>query len=343
VRLLRPKALPAEPLVAVVAPSGDAKPERVDAGAAALSSRGWRMRFLPHARGRHAPYFSGTPQQRVADLHTAFLDPQVDAILCVRGGYGANYLLPLLDLDLIAAHPKPLLGYSDVTAIQTWLLDQTGLVTLHAPMLAVDFRKPEGVDEPSLRAILAGQTHTYGPAEGLRLLRPGRDGDAATGMLYGGCLSMLASSLGTPYAPQTEGKLLFLEDIAEAPYRLDRMLRQLVLAGKLEGVSGIIFGEMQDCEPAGSSGAVDQAILHALSDFPGPIATGLRSGHVSRGNLTLPLGVAATLHLTDACPTLVLHQAALRAPGYEPGEEPGYEPGYEPGEEADTNPDDMRS
>jgi muramoyltetrapeptide carboxypeptidase len=325
--LLRPKALPANPLVAVVAPSGDAKPERIAAGAAALASRGWRLRFLPHARGRHAPYFSGTPQQRAADLHDAFLDPEVDAILCVRGGYGANYLLPLLDLDLIAAHPKPLLGYSDVTAIQTWLLDQTGLVTLHAPMLAVDFRKPDGVDEPSLQAILTGQTHSYGRTEGLRLLRPGRDGDAATGTLYGGCLSMLVSSLGTRYAPHTEGKLLFLEDIAEAPYRLDRMLRQLVLAGKLEGVSGIVFGEMQDCEPAGSSGAVEEAFLHALADFPGPVAMGLRTGHVTRGNVTLPLGVAATLHLDDAFPTLVLQQAALRGPG----------------DEADRNTRDMRS
>ena len=311
--LLRPNALPANPLVAVIAPSGDAKPERIDAGAAALAGRGWRLRFSPHARGRHAPYFSGTPQQRAADLHAAFLDPEVDAIVCVRGGYGANYLLPLLDLNLIAEHPKPLLGYSDVTAIQTWLLDQTGLVTLHAPMLAVDFRKQHGVDEPSLQAILAGQTHSYGPADGLRLLRPGTDTNVASGTLYGGCLSILVASLGTPYAPHTEGKLLFLEDIAEAPYRLDRMLRQLRLAGKLEGVSGIVFGEMQDCEPAGSTGAVEQAILHALSDFPGPIAMGLRSGHVSRGNITLPLGVMAAFALDGDKATLVLAEAAVRS------------------------------
>jgi muramoyltetrapeptide carboxypeptidase len=307
-----PKALPARPLVAIVAPSGDARPERIDAGAAALAARGWRLRFMPYARGRHAPYFSGTPQQRAADLHAAFLDPEVGAILCTRGGYGANYLLPLLDLDLIAAHPKPLLGYSDLTAIQTWLLDQTGLVTLHAPMLAVDFRKSDGVDEPSLQAILSGQTHTYGAAEGLRMLRSGATQSSVVGTLYGGCLSILVASLGTPYAPQTEGKLLYLEDIAEAPYRIDRMLRQLLLAGKLQGVPGIIFGEMQDCEPADSSGAVEAAILHALPEFPGPIAIGLRSGHVSRANVTLPFGVRAALSTDAAAATLALHEAALQ-------------------------------
>jgi muramoyltetrapeptide carboxypeptidase len=313
--LLRPRALSPSPLVAIVAPCGDARPERIDAGAAALAARGWRLRFMPHARGRHAPYFSGTPQERVADLHAAFLDPEVDAILCTRGGYGANYLLPLLDLDLIAAHPKPLLGYSDLTAIQTWLLDQTGLVTLHTPMLAVDYRKPDGVDEPSLQAILSGQTHSYGAAEGLRILRLGRETSEAGGTLYGGCLSMLVASLGTPYAPQTEGKLLFLEDIAEAPYRIDRMLRQLVLAGKLDGVPGIVFGEMQDCEPPNSSGAVEAGILHALTDFPGPIVIGLRSGHVSRSNVTLPFGVRATLSIEGYAATLALHEAALQPVG----------------------------
>ncbi len=310
--LLKPSVLPPSPVAAIVAPSGDAKADRIDAGAAALAARGWRVRFMPHARGRHAPYFSGTPQQRAADLHAAFLDPEVDVIVCTRGGYGANYLLPLLDLDLIAAHPKPLLGYSDVTVIQTWLLDRIGLATLHAPMLAVDFRKPEGVDEPSLQAILSGGTHTYGEAEGLRVLRPGTRHSCAEGALYGGCLSMLVASLGTPYAPETEGKLLFLEDIAEAPYRIDRMLRQLLLAGKLEGVSGIVFGEMQDCEPPGSVGAVEAAILHALADFPGPIAIGLRSGHVARANVTLPLGVQAVLAVEGTAATLTLSDAALR-------------------------------
>ncbi len=306
---LKPLALPAHPTVAVVAPASSAQQARIDAGAAALAARGWQLRFGPHAQGRSAPYFSAPPAERLADLHAAFADPKVDAILCTRGGYGSNYLLAGLDLDLVRANPKPLLGYSDMTAIQTWLLDQIGLVAFHAPLLAGDFYLPDGVDEPSLRAVLAGETHRYGAQEGLRMLRPG----VAQGTLYGGCLTLLAASLGTPYTPQTEGKLLFLEDVGVKPYQLDRMLRQLVLAGKLDGVSGIVFGEMLDCaSPGAPAGLLEQSILHALGDFAGPIAIGLRSGHVSRANVTLPLGVQAGLTVTAASAELALLELAVR-------------------------------
>ena len=303
--LLKPKALPARPVVAVIAPASSAQQARIDAGAAALAARGWQLRFGQHAQGRSAPYFSAPASERLADLHAAFADPQIDAILCTRGGYGSNYLLPALDLDLIREHPKPLLGYSDMTAIQTWLLDRIGLVAFHAPLLAGDFSLPDGVDEASLQAVLQGKPHSYGAPEGLRVLKPG----AAQGTLYGGCLSLLTASLGTPYAPQTEGKLLFLEDVNVKPYQVDRMLRQLVLAGKLEGVSGIVFGEMLDC--AAPPGLLEQAILHALGDFAGPIAMGLRSGHVSRANLTLPLGVQASLTVDKNAAELTLLESAV--------------------------------
>jgi muramoyltetrapeptide carboxypeptidase len=314
--VLKPLALPAHPVVAVIAPASSAQQIRIDAGAAALKARGWQLRFGAHAQGREAPYFSGSTANRLADLHAAFSDPEVDVILCTRGGYGSNYLLPGLDLDLIRAHPKPLLGYSDLTAVQTWLLDQTGLVAFHAPLLAGDFYLPDGVDDASLEAVLSGQPHHYGAAEGLRTLRPG----AAEGVLYGGCLTLLTASLGTPYAPlqgpadSTEGKLLFLEDIGTRPYQVDRMLRQLVLAGKLQGVSGILFGEMVDCvSPGAPAGLLEQAILNALAGFPGPIAMGLRSGHVSRSNVTLPLGIRARITAaTDAC-ELKLLEPAVRA------------------------------
>ena len=307
--LLKPLALPEHPIVAIVAPASSAQQTRIDAGAATLAARGWQLRFGQHAQGRSAPYFSAPPAERLADLHAAFADPKVDAILCTRGGYGSNYLLAGLDLDLVRANPKPLLGYSDMTAIQTWLLDQTGLISFHAPLLAGDFYLPDGVDEPSLRAVLQGETHRYGAHEGLRVLRAA----TAQGTLYGGCLSLLTASLGTPYAPQTEGKLLFLEDVGVKPYQLDRMLRQLVLAGKLDGVSGIVFGEMLDCaSPGASAGLLEQSILHALGDFAGPIAIGLRSGHVSRANVTLPLGVQAGLTVTAASAELALLEPAVR-------------------------------
>ena len=308
VPLRKPYALPRRPVVAVVAPASSARQDRLDAGAAALAQRGWQLRWAPHAQGRSAPYFSGAAEERLADLHAAFADPEVDALLCTRGGYGSNYLLPGLDLDLIRSHPKPLLGYSDMTALQTWLLDQAGLPIFHAPMLAADFFLPDGVDAPSLQAVLSGRTHRYASGEGLRALRPG----TAQGILYGGCLTMLTASLGTPYSPQTEGKLLFLEDVGVRPYQLDRMLRQLRLAGKLDRVSGIVFGEMLDCHSPGAPGdLLEQAILHALGDFTGPIVIGLRSGHVSRANVTLAFGVEASLVVEGGTAELQLLEAAV--------------------------------
>ncbi|HUX27722.1 MAG TPA: LD-carboxypeptidase, partial [Terracidiphilus sp.] len=152
----------------------------------------------------------------------------------------------------------------------------------------------------------AGRTYSVGVEEGLRTLRPGQ----TRGTLYGGCLSILVSLLGTPYEPQTEGKLLFLEDIGEKPYQVDRMLWQLREAGKLDGVRGVVFGEMLDCvSPGAAPDLLEQVILSAFHDFDGPIAIGLRSGHVSRQNVTLTLGVEAELHAADAAQLRFLEPA----------------------------------
>jgi muramoyltetrapeptide carboxypeptidase len=310
---LKPRAvrLPAggvSPHVRIVAPASNAQAARIDAGAAALAARGYRVSFGEYARGRHTPYFAATAEGRLADLHAAFADETVDIIMCTRGGYGSNYLLERLDLDLIRSHPKPFFAYSDLTALQTWLIDQIGLVAFHGPMLAADFYRVDGVDEPSFAAALSGGLTALDQTHGLRTLRPGR----AQGTLYGGCLTLLTASLGTPYAPQTEGKLLFLEDVGAKPYQVDRMLRQLLLAGKLEGVSGIVFGEMLDCVSPGADPALlDQAIFTALDDFDGPIAIGLRSGHVSRSNISLPLNLAAELLLEGKPRLATLERAVL--------------------------------
>jgi len=216
--------------------------------------------------------------------------------MCLRGGYGSNYLLNELDLRLIAEHPKPFFAYSDLTGIQLRLLDELGLPAFHGPMLAADFYLEDGVHLPSFEAALAGESYSVCAVEGLRALKPGN----ASGILYGGCLSILVSLLGTEWEPQTEGKLLFLEDVGAKPYQVDRMLWQLRNAGKLEGVSGIIFGEMLDCvSPGAAPDLLEQAILSALSGFEGPIAIGLRSGHVSRSNVTLTFGVEAELEVGE--------------------------------------------
>lgn len=296
-KLLRPPALKAGAGIAVVSLASSFKPELLPIGVDAMKSLGYVPVLSDHTSAKTRPYFAGTAAERLHDLHAAFSDPEIEAIVCTRGGYGSNYLLAGLDLDLIARHPKPLFAYSDMTNLQAWLLDQTGLPAFHGPMVTADFAVRDGVHVPSFLASLHGTPYETGAAEGLRVLK----GGTTKGVLYGGCLSILTASLGTPYAVQTEDKLLFLEDVAAKPYQIDRMLRQLILAGKLDGVRGIIFGEMLECvSPGASPSLLEEVILTVLSDFTGPIAIGLRSGHVSHSNVTLTFGIEAELDLTGA-------------------------------------------
>lgn len=278
--------------LAVVAPASNADAEKVRRGVERLRSLGHTVTLTPHVLTQAWPYFAATAEQRLADLHAAFAEPEIDAVICIRGGYGSNYLLEGLDLELLRSNRKPFIGYSDHTAIATWMLDQAGVPVLHGPMVAADFSRGDGVDLLSFAAALGGEAYRLGSESGLRVLQPG----SARGVLYGGCLSLLTASLGTRFAAQTEDKLLFLEDLGEKPYQIDRMLRQMKLAGKLDGVKGIIFGEMLECASAAAPpDLTERVILTVLDWFAGPIAYGLRSGHVSRGNVTLPFGVQAEL------------------------------------------------
>lgn len=298
---LKPPAVAAGARIAVLAPASSADPQRITRGIEALRALGYDAVAANHLYNKLPPYFSGTSEERLADLHRAFADPSVAAIICARGGYGSNYLLAGLDLQLIRSHPKPFFAYSDMTVLQTWLLDQPGLVAFHGPMAAADFAIENGVHLPTFHAALMGGLVQVGAEQGIRVLRPGH----ARGVVYGGCLSLLASALGTPYAPRMEGKLLFLEDQAEKPYRIDRMLRQMILAGKFEGVRGFVFGEMLGCSSDDADPRLlERVVLDVLRDFDVPIAIGLRSGHVSGGNVTLPLGIEAELILDRADPLL---------------------------------------
>jgi muramoyltetrapeptide carboxypeptidase len=196
-----------------------------------------------------------------------------------------------------------------LTAPQLWLLDQIELPTFYGPMLSGDFAREDGVHTASLQAALSGALYSVGAAEGMRPLQAGR----VRGTLYGGCLSILVAMLGTPYEPQTEGKLLFLEDVSAKPYQIDRMLWQLQQAGKLEGVRGIVFGEMLHCtSPGAPPELLDEAILNVLDDFDGPIAIGLRCGHVSRQHVTLTLGTEAELTVGREAHLHLLEPAVTR-------------------------------
>ena len=297
--LLKPRAAAVGVKAAIVSPASTPDAAKVERGMEALRHLGFLPMEAPHMLTRGPLYFAGTAEQRLLDLHAAFADDTVRAVFSTRGGYGSNYLLEGLDMDVIAEHPKPLFGYSDLTAVQVTLLDTLNLPSFHGPMVSPDFGREDGVHLPSLLAALAGEPYKVGKAEGLRLLRAGIDAQPVRGILYGGCLSILVAMLGTAFEPQTEGKLLFLEDVSTKPFQIDRMLWQLKQSEKLDGVKGIIFGEMLDCtSPGARPELLDEVILSALEDFEGPIVTGLRSGHVSRANVTLTLGVEAELNAT---------------------------------------------
>jgi muramoyltetrapeptide carboxypeptidase len=308
--LIKPPAVAPGTAFAIVAPASSAKPDRTERGVAALYALGFVPTLGANALLREPLYFAGTPAQRLADLHAAFSDPDTGAVMALRGGYGSNYLLDGLDLATIAAHPKPFFAYSDLTGIQLHLLDELGLPAFHGPMVAADFCLPDGIHLDSFRAALRGEPYSVGSAEGLRVLKSSAQKNVQ-GTLYGGCLSILVSLLGTPWEAATENKLLFLEDTGVKPYQIDRMLWQLRTAGKLAGVCGIIFGEMVDCVSAGAApDLLDRAIFNALDGLDIPIALGLRSGHVSRQNVTLTFGVGAELALADE-PTLTLLEPAV--------------------------------
>jgi muramoyltetrapeptide carboxypeptidase len=305
--ILKPPPLRRGDTIGVVAPASNVKREEVEAGVARLRELGYEV-VLGEGVYEQDMYFAGSPEARVSDLHWMFEREDVRAILCARGGYGSNYLLSLLDLNVIRRNPKPLIGYSDLTSLLTWISDETGLVTFHGPMAAKDFAHVDGVDLESWFASMEGSAGWS--LDQMRTLVSGE----AEGILYGGCLSILVASLGTPFEIQTGGTILFLEDIGTKPYQVDRMLMQLKLAGKFDGVRGIVFGEMQDCvQPGGQNYSLEDVIVRVVGDLGIPVAFGLPSGHVRTRNITLPFGVKAGLQAVADSATLTILEAAVCA------------------------------
>lgn len=294
---MKPAALRPGAMLAVLSPASTPKPELVHRGISRLQELGYRTVLGKHALDRGPLYYAGTLEHRLEDLHAAFADPSIDGILCTRGGWGSAELLPRLDAALIRSNPKAFIGYSDHTALHGWLHQEANLISFYGPMVAADFANDHGVDEVSWTHCFGGDgAWSLGARDGLRVLRAG----VAEGRLQGGCLSILAESLGTPYAPQIADSILFLEDIGTKPYQWDRMLLHLRYSGMLKGVRGIVFGDMSQCVAAEEKDYLERAILHSLHDFDGPIAIGLRSGHVDAPNVTLPLGIPVKLDLADA-------------------------------------------
>ena len=295
-RLLKPPALRSGDTVGIIAPGSPLKRELLLAGCQGLRRLGYKPFYFESILD-HDLYFAGSARRRAQELEEMFEREEVRAIVCARGGYGTNYLLQELDLAKLQRHPKIFVGYSDVTTLLTWFTSAAGLVTFHGPMVTKDFAVPGGVHVPSWNAALAAASAwelTFHGGSEVKALVEG----AAEGALYGGCLSMLAASLGTPFEIDTRDTILFVEDVAAKPFQIDRMLMQLKLAGKLQQVRGIVFGEMLDCiQPGGQQDyTLEEVVTRVLRNLHIPIAYGLRSGHVTRENITLPLGVRCALH-----------------------------------------------
>jgi muramoyltetrapeptide carboxypeptidase len=303
VKLIRPARLVPGATIGLAAPaSAPADLRAIARGVAVLEDLGYRIQFAPHARQRLG-YLAGPDRERAGDLMRLFTDKRVDAIMCLRGGYGTARLLPRLDYRTIRAHPKIFVGYSDITSLHCAFLTRAGLVSFHGPMLCSDLALPQLPDftVQSFLRNLASAAPPGNIAAGyrggtVRVLRRGR----ARGPLIGGNLALLCTTIGTPWQPPFRNAILFLEDLNEAPYRWDRMLTYLLNCGLLQQVAAVAIGINAHCEDpqAGRTTEYRQTledVLHErLRPLGVPVVTGLPFGHVPH-NATLPIGVPAEL------------------------------------------------
>ena len=307
-QLVKPQALRPGDTVGIIAPASNIKQADLEAGCETLRRAGYRPFYFDSILDRDV-YFAGSVPRRVRELEEMIEREDIRAIICARGGYGANYLLDQVDVGKIKSHPKIFVGYSDVTCLLTHFIDAAGLVVFHGPMAAKDWTHEGGVDLPSWQSALSQTSPWNVPlnAETRGLV----DGEVQS-VLYGGCLSILVASVGTPYHIKTAGTILFLEDVAAKPYQIDRMLMQLKLAGLLDEVRGIVFGEMVDCiQSRAQDYTLQEIILRVVGELNIPVAFGVKSGHVSSGNITLPLGVRASLSVREGKVSVEIVESAV--------------------------------
>jgi muramoyltetrapeptide carboxypeptidase len=304
---VKPPALRRGDGIGIVAPASNIKEADLEAGCEALRRAGYKPVYLSTILDRDL-FFAGSVQRRLRELEEMFERDDVRAVLCARGGYGANYLLPQLDRAKIQAQRKIFIGYSDVTCLLTYFTD-AGLVTFHGPMAAKDWAHEDGANLPSWQLALS-QTAPWDVPLNSEVI--GLVEGEAEGILYGGCLSILVASLGTPYQIKTAGKILFMEDVAAKPYQIDRMLMQLKLGGHLHEVRGIVFGEMLDCIQSPSQDyTLQEVISRIVGELGIPVAFGVKSGHVSSSNITLPFGVSAKLSVHENKVSLRITESAV--------------------------------
>ena len=305
----KPRALAAGDRLAIVAPASPFSREEFDSGVAEIRRLGFEPVYDDSVFARER-YVAGPAALRAAAIHAAWRDPSIAGLIGVRGGYGSAQILPRLDRDEARKAAKPFIGYSDLTALLTYLTIGCDLVAFHGPMLAGRLgRGAAGYDEPSfINALCRREPLGELAPPALESLRPGE----ASGVLLGGTVTQLLASLGTAYAfAPPAGYVLFLDEVGERPYRLDRMVTQLAQTGLLARASAIVIGELPKCdEPSGDPTA--RAVMADLfADFPGPVLIGFPSGHTAGAAMTLPFGVAARV-VAGSRPRLVIEESAVQ-------------------------------
>lgn len=284
-----PAALKPGDRIAVVSPASPCARNEFDAGVAELERLGFAPVYDDSVFAREAGYLSGSAQLRAEAFLRYWRDPGVAALIATRGGFGSAHLLPLLHQELVDLPPKLFIGYSDNTSLLSWLTCRCGTSALHGPMIERRLsRGAPGYDESSFMALVQDGRGLVLAPDGLVVLR---DGEAA-GPLFGGTITQLVSSLGTPFAfDPPAGCVLLLEDVNERPYRLDRMLTQLAQSGILGRAAALVFGEMRGCDEPGDEVTARTVVERLTRGFDGPILYGFPSGHTSGPSWTVPLGV----------------------------------------------------
>ena len=289
----KPPALEAGNLVRIVAPASPVDEAALRKGCAELERLGYQPRWDPRVLARQG-YFAGSAEERLAKLTLAFEENSSRAVFCARGGYGSGYLLDRIEPRRFK-QPKVLLGYSDITLLQLFLWRKKRWVSFYGPMVASGFDKgadvPGGFDLASFQQALTQTAHGWTLDLQGETLFFGR----AEGTILGGCLTLVAATLGTPWEIQTSGTILLLEDVAMKPYQVDRALIHLQQAGKFKGVRAILLGEFPECQPPENSATVRDVFERILKPLKIPVVWGAPVGHTTRAMLTIPLGVKARL------------------------------------------------
>ncbi len=306
--MLKPRAVRPGDRLAVVAPASPFTRDEFDRGVDEIRRIGFVPVYDETVFARRG-YVAGPPGVRAAAIRAALTDPSVAGLIGVRGGYGSAQVLPLLDAEEVRRARKPFVGYSDLTAMLTFVTGHCGLVAFHGPMLAGRLGRGESAyDRQSLlRAICGPEPLGELTSAGVEVIRPGD----VSGTLLGGTLTQLLASLGTPFAfDPPKGHVLFLDEVAERPYRLDRMVTQLQQTGLLARAAGVVIGELPKCDEPSGEPTARSAMAELFRGFPGPVLIGFPSGHTTGPAMTLPLGVECRV-VADGSPRVVIEESAV--------------------------------